>query len=49
LANEAVGVETDEAVMVDAAVDAKVEGAEDIDPEADGVDERCCKPGTLGI
>jgi hypothetical protein len=42
------GVEMDEEVMVDAVVDANVEADEDIDPVADGVDDRCCRPGTLG-
>jgi hypothetical protein len=49
LANEDVGVDIDDDVTVDAEVDANAEADEDIDPDADGVDERCCKPGTVGI
>ena len=49
MANEYVGVDIDDEVIVDAEVDANAEADEDIDPVADGVDERCCKPGTLGI
>jgi hypothetical protein len=52
LANEEAGVDMDD--DVDVFTEAEVDANVDIDDkddvsEVEGVEERCCKPGTLGI
>lgn len=54
LVNEEAGVDIDDDVITEAEVEAEVDAnveADDNDDvsEVEGVDERCCKPGTLGI
>ena len=50
LVNEEAGVDIDDDVITEAEVDANVEADDNDDvSEVEGVDERCCKAGTIGI